>query len=152
MNKKNIFSVVILVLILSITVGFSSFASEMSIGKIAADVRVKKDIRITGIGITGGSTTGSYSELNWDTDSVMLGDLINGKGDYVNLEVTVTNFESAEMGIYDIIVPDGIDFEISNYNMESKICNTSGECNLGISKALNLKVSNSSYSEYFYSY
>ena len=39
MNKKSIFSVVILFLILSITVGFSAFASEMSIGKIVADLR-----------------------------------------------------------------------------------------------------------------
>ena len=31
--------------------------------------------------------------------------------------------------------------------MESKICNTSGKCNLGISKTLNFKVSNNNYSE-----
>ena len=123
MNKKSIFSVIILFLVLSITVGFSAFASEMSISKIVADVRVKSDIRITEIGITGGNISGGYDGLNWDTDSVMLGDLISGKGDFVNLEVTVTNFGNSEMGIYDIVVPEGIDFEISNYDMESKICN-----------------------------
>ncbi len=147
MNKKSIFSVIILFLVLSITIGFSAFASEMSISKIVADVRVKSDIRITEIGISGGNISGGYDGLNWDADSVMLGDLISGKGDFVNLEVTVTNFGNSEMGIYDIVVPEGIDFEISNYDMESKICNTSGKCNLGISKTLNFKVSNNNYSD-----
>lgn len=142
MNKKSIFSVIILFLVFSITVGFSAFASEMSISKIVVDVRVKSDIRITGIGITGGSMSGSYDGINFDVDSIMLGDLVKNKGDYVELAVTITNFESEEMGIYDVIVPEGIDFEISNYDMESKICDDSGKCNLGISKTLNFKVTN----------
>ncbi len=143
----NILKIFIFVIICFVSVGYAAFGSEMSVSNIVADVRVKSDIRITEIGITGGNISGGYDGLNWDTDSVMLGDLISGKGDFVNLEVTVTNFGNSEMGIYDIVVPEGIDFEISNYDMESKICNTSGKCNLGISKTLNFKVSNNNYSE-----
>lgn len=147
MKIRNVLLTIILVMILSITVGFSAFVSEMSISNIVADVRVETDVRITGISITGGSVSGGYNNLNWDTDSVILGDLINNKGDYVNLEITVTNIGSAEVGIYDVIVPEGIDFEIANYNIESKICDTSNKCNLGINKTLQFKVSNSGYTD-----
>ena len=145
MKIRNILLTIILVMILSITVGFSAFVSEMSISNIVANVRVEKDVRITGFSVTSGSMSGGIGELNWDADSIMLGDSINGKGDNISLEVTITNIGSAEVGIYDIVVPEGIDFEISNYNMESKICDTSGKCNLGISKTLQLKVSNYDY-------
>ena len=143
----NILKVFVFVVICFVSLGYAAFGSELSISNIVADVRVKSDIRITEIGITGGNISGGYDGLNWDADSVMLGDLISAKGDFVNLEVTVTNFGNSEMGIYDIAVPEGIDFEISNYDMESKICNTSGKCNLGISKTLNFKVSNNNYSD-----
>ena len=147
MKIRNVLSTIILILVLTLTVGFSAFVSEMSISNLVANVRVEKDVRITGFSIDGGSMSGGLGELNWDADSIMLGDSINGKGDNISLEVTITNIGSAEVGIYDIVVPEGIDFEITNYNMKSKLCDSSGKCNLGISKTIRLNVSNSSYSD-----
>lgn len=52
--KCNVVSLIVLFLICSISVGYSAFTSEMSIGNVVADVRVKKNIRITDIRIVGG--------------------------------------------------------------------------------------------------
>ena len=49
MKIRNVLSSIILVLILTLTVGFSAFVSEMSISNLVAEVRVQKDVRITNV-------------------------------------------------------------------------------------------------------
>ena len=139
MNKKSIFSVVILFLILSITVGFSAFASEMSIGKIAADVRVKKDIRITDATVTDGKWY-NLDAFNYDTDSILFGEVFYELDDFVSVNFEVTNFGNVEMGIYDIEVSEGIRYEITGYELKDKLCDNDNNCNLGSKKIMNLKI------------
>ena len=139
MNKKNIFSVVILFLILSITVGFSAFASEMSIGKIVADVRVKKDIRITDATVTDGKWY-NLDAFNYDTDSILFGEVFDEPDDFVSVDFEVTNFGNVEMGIYDIEASEGIRYEITGYELKDKLCDNDNNCNLGSKKIMNLKI------------
>ena len=139
MNKKNIFSVVILFLILSITVGFSAFASEMSIGKIVADVRVKKDIRITDATVTDGKWY-NLDAFNYDTDSILFGEVFYELDDFVSVNFEVTNFGNVEMGIYDIEASEGIRYEITGYELKDKLCDNDNNCNLGSKKIMNLKI------------
>ena len=139
MNKKSIFSVVILFLILSITVGFSAFASEMSIGKIVADVRVKKDIRITDATVTDGKWY-NLDAFNYDTDSILFGEVFDEPDDFVSVDFEVTNFGNVEMGIYDIEASEGIRYEITGYELKDKLCDNDNNCNLGSKKIMNLKI------------
>ena len=44
--KCNVVSLIVLFLICSISVGYSAFASEMSIGNVVVDVRVKKILEL----------------------------------------------------------------------------------------------------------
>ena len=54
MKIRNILSTIILVLVLTLTVGFSAFVSEMSISNIVSVVRIEKDVRITGLSLLAG--------------------------------------------------------------------------------------------------
>ena len=138
MNKKNIFSVVILFLILSITVGFSAFASEMSIGKIVADVRVKKDIRITDVEFVSASN-GGINSLDYETASIIGNINLNGINSTVTLQVSITNFGNEEMGIWDITgLSDNLIRIVDGYTLKSKLCDNSGSCKLGSTSTFNI--------------
>ena len=141
MNKKSIFSVIILFLVLSITIGFSAFASEMSISKIVADVRVKKDIRITDVSLKNYNFNGVEPIFDFDENSIILLNSFVSIGDSITFNVTVTNIGSVEVGLLNLVVPDGINYSIKNYTMGDKICDDSGKCSLGISKVFEISVS-----------
>ena len=49
MKLRNVLSTIILILVLSISVGFSAFVSEMSISNLVAEVRLNEDVRITSV-------------------------------------------------------------------------------------------------------
>ena len=133
MKYRSIICTIILVMVLSITVGFSAFVSEMSISKIVADVRVEKDVRITSVAIRGAEVhnADNISTLNFDEDSILFDNMFASLDDYIELSATITNIGSAEVGVFDIVVPNGIGFEITNYNIGEKLCDNSGQCNLG---------------------
>jgi len=68
MNKK-LFPYLILFLVLSLSIGYSAFSSTLNITGFVADVRVKKDVRITGVSVapeTGGNTDVFYGDINLD--------------------------------------------------------------------------------------
>ena len=141
MKRKSIIYTVILMLVLSVTVGFSAFVSEMSISNIVADIRVKKDIRITDVSLVSESSNDVVpNELNYDTDSVLANVTFNSTSSYVTYKVTITNIGNAEMGIFQINnLPEGVSYEITDYDLKDKICDSDNNCNLGISKEINVK-------------
>ena len=141
MKRKSIIYTVILMLVLSVTVGFSAFVSEMSISNIVADIRVKKDIRITDVSLVSESSNDVVpNELNYDADSVLANVTFNSTSSYVTYKVTITNIGNAEMGIFQISgLPEGVSYEITDYDLKDKICDSDNNCNLGISKEINVK-------------
>lgn len=100
MKIRNILITIILVMILSITVGFSAFVSEMSISNIVADVRVEKDIRITDVSfVSEESYNVNPSELDFDDDSLVGEIVFNNTDSYATYVITVTNFGNVDMNI-----------------------------------------------------
>ena len=139
--KCNVVSLIVLFLICSISVGYSAFTSEMSIGNVVADVRVKKDIRITDIRIVGGIIKQIVQlilmliQFFW----IMFFSIMD---DYITLEVTITNIEAAEMGIsvndYPTEVIKGDSFSVTFIsNIPENVVVYSGD--------VKLKLSNYSY-------
>lgn len=144
MKIRNILSTIILVLVLTLTVGFSAFVSEMSISNIVSVVRIEKDVRITGLSLLAGSSVSGKPNVtafaNFDADKILAGNLLNNIDNYLNFGVTITNIGSAEVGVFDIITPEGIDYELSDYQLKDKLCDSSDKCSLGISKTFKIKV------------
>lgn len=147
MNKKSIFSVIILFLVLSITVGFSAFASEMSISKIVADVRIEKNVRITGVEILyDRSNDITLNNLDYDVDSVLSNVSFNSTSSYVVYKVTITNFGNARAGVYNVNFGSGYVYDVLDSAYGSMICDASNKCNLGASTDVIFKVYPSSHS------
>lgn len=142
-NKKIFFLsfLSIFICILFLSVGFSAFSNKLDIKDISAVVRVKKDIRITGIkGINvEGNALSSYNDYNVKnlSSSIYLPQLDSK----IKYEIEVTNFGNVPMAIKSISgLPDYLDYKINNYSLNSPICDEKNECKLGIKKTLELEI------------
>ena len=136
---KSIMSILIIVCTLYLTVGFSAFVSEISISSIAANIRVEKDIRITDVSLKEKINT-TIEEFNFDKDSLILDIEFGNINSYAIYDITITNIGNSENAIQNINVPDGIGYELINYSLKEKICNTTNSCSLGISKTFSIKI------------
>ena len=95
MKLKNVLSTIILVMIVSLTVGFSAFVSEMSISNIVADIRAQKDVRITDAQLLEGDVI--PNNLNYSVDSV-IGDVIfNSTDASATYKIQITNFGNVDV-------------------------------------------------------
>ena len=141
--KKTFLICIILFVIFSISIGYSAFSSELSISKIVADVRVKQDIRITDISVSSSSSiNGNYGvpKIEYDADSIILTQVFASYDDFIEVSVNITNFGNTNMGIFNISVPQGIGYKLTDYELKDKLCNDIGKCNLGASKIIKLKM------------
>ena len=102
---KNHFSKIIvflvIVMVCTLTIGYSAFGTELSISKVVANVRVQKDVRITNVELADGNATGE-NDINFDSDSVVGDVFLLDSTDYITLNVTITNFGNVDMYIYDM--------------------------------------------------
>lgn len=95
MKIRNVLVMIILVFVLSLTVGFSAFVSEMSISKLVADVRVEKDVRITGIELVEGDIFSQ--EINYTSDTAFGVVYFNSLESTATYKVTITNFGNVDV-------------------------------------------------------
>lgn len=140
-SKVNILVLIIFMLVLSLTVGFSSFYSAMDIGSLSARVFVRKDIRVTGIRL---SDTTSNAVSNWqdyNVKSISTNIDLPNQDSTVTYQVDVTNIGNIEMGIYEITgIPNNLEYSISNYTLKEELCDSvdSTRCKLGSKTILNI--------------
>ena len=128
---KNIVIVFIVMIVCTLTLGYSAFGTEMSIASIAADVRIEKNVRVTGVSLKS-ANNGSINYVDYDADSILGNVNLKSFTSTVTLQVSVTNFGNEEMGIWDITgLPDNLYKTISGYEMKTKLCDQSGSCSLG---------------------
>jgi len=80
-----------------------------------------------------------YQEYN--VNNISAGIRLPSENSSVTFRVRVTNIEAQEMAIANITgLPDNLEYELLNYSFKDKICDASGECNLGISKDILIRV------------
>ena len=137
MNRKiiNIIYIILGLLIIFITIGYSAFENSFNLNNMLAEIRLQKDIRITGINIdsTINEAISNYEEYNHN--SLFVGVNLPNKDSSVKYKVEVTNIESVYMGIFEITgLPENLTYELEEYELKTTICNESNVCNLGITK------------------
>ena len=122
------------------TIAYSAVYSTMNITGIAY-ARVVKDVRITDFKINdlSFSATTSYEEFSSNTISSKF-NLIEPASSMI-FDVEVTNYGSSDVGILNLIgtLPEGLSYEIINYNLEDKICDDTGKCNQMAVKTFQIK-------------
>lgn len=145
-NKyKQIISVLVLLIVCSISMGYAAFGSELSISNIVADVRIASDVRVTGVSFVS-SENGSVTNLDYDADSVIGNINLKASTSTVTLQVKVTNFGNTEMGIYNISgLSDNLMKQISGYTLQDKLCDSTGKCSLGSTTTFNITIGYDTY-------
>lgn len=145
MNRKirasTIFSLIIIVCILSISIGYSSFHSAMEIDNIKVAVRINRDIRITNAYVenTSNGAISMYDE--YDEHALAFNINLPNSTSSVTYKIKVTNFGNVVSGIYDITgLPSNLTYELKDYTLKNKMCNTSGNCSTGMEKEFDLVI------------
>lgn len=136
-KKHHILSILVILVIICLSVGYSAFGTELLVSKIAANVRIKSDIRVTGISYDENSTVdGSSSNYeDYNVKSISMGINLPNETSTFTYKIEITNIGSTEMALAEITgLPSSLDYDITDYNLEEKICNTNGSCTLGAVK------------------
>ena len=148
LNKRNIV-IAILFVLLSISIGYASSCSDLSISNIVATVRIKSDIRVTGFLYSSSSGNGKSSYQEYDSDALLTTLTLPEATSTVTYKVKVTNIGNTEMGIYAFNnLPSNLVIEYDDsYKIKDKICDNNGTCKSGISKEfyITIKYSENGY-------
>ncbi len=140
-NVKFLSSFLLLFIVVSITIGYSAYVSELYIAGVSAEYRKVVDIRVTGVSQNTAYGDASNENLNYNVHSISGEVTLPNSDSYMVYNVVVTNYGNTEMGILNITgLDEKLGYELVNYNLKDKICNTNNVCKLGINKTFQLKV------------
>ena len=135
-KTKNIIGIsilIVLVLTILLTIGFSAFQSSLDIGSLAI-FRVNKDIRITSIKLDSTSNNAISNWQEYNTTSISTNVDLPQNNSTITYEVEVTNLGNIEMGILDISgIPENLNYSITNYTLKDMLCDNldNTQCKLG---------------------
>ncbi len=147
-KKKNILIFLVqfalIIMIFMISTGFSVLNQNLFIDDAKLIIRVKADIRVTGISVSNDGnfeTNGALSYWEeYNVKHIQSYVSLPNKNSQIKYKIQITNFGNAEMGILNITgLPDYLDYKIENYNLKDKIC-VEDNCKLGIKKDIYLIV------------
>jgi len=144
--KIRTISIIVLIIVLSMSIGYSAFTTKITIENIEGIVRVEADIRVTGISVepSSGNEISNYEE--YDVKSISMEAYLPEEESTITYKVRITNFESPEMALFDIKgIPNNLDYEILNYDLKDKICDENNKCNLGMTKEIYIKIKYKTY-------
>lgn len=140
-SKVKLIAGTILILVLTLSIGFSAFGSELYINDISLRIITKADIRLTGMRTSSVSDGASTSYDDYTIDTASSGISLPNANSTVTYEVSITNFGNAEMGVYDILnLPDNLTYTLSDYKIGDMLCNKNNDCSLGIVKTFYLTI------------
>ena len=133
-------SIIVVLTVMFLSVGFSAFQNELAIEDISATVRIDKDVRVTKVGVESVKDATSYYE-DYNVSNISSSIELNNSNSYVIYDVEVYNLGNVIMGISDATIDnENLKFEFLDYNLKDKICDNN-QCSLGIKKTFKIKVS-----------
>ena len=147
-NKKNnivgISILSILVLVITLTIGFSAYQTSLDISTLAAYFRINKNIRVTNITLDNATNNAISNWEEYNTNNISASIDLPSSNSTITYEVEVTNLGNVEMGIFEISgLSNNLKYSISNYNLKDVLCdniNTS-QCSLGSKSKFNITIS-----------
>lgn len=148
-DKKFISFVALFFFILCIqTIAYSAINSTLKI-KGNSYARVESDVRITDFSLYRvENAVSSYEDFN--KEQIASNVILNSTSSSITYMIEVTNYGSSSVGIDSINgLPSGLSYELIDYNLKDKICNTEGICNNFIKKVFYIKIYGNS-GEYFF--
>ena len=146
------YSFIIVACVLFLTIGFSAFQASLDISDISAVIRVRKDIRITGITLSNSTNEAISHYEEYNVNSIDSSISLPNSNSTVTYDIEITNIGNVEMGILDITgLPSNLTYSISNYNLKNILCDDTNttKCKLGTVSTLHLTIgyANNGFSE-----
>ncbi len=142
-NISKTIPLIVIIIVMMITIGFSAFQASLMVTDIGATVRVQKDIRVTSIRASNpiGQAISNWEDYNVHSfkSSISLPNA-NSK---ITYNVEITNFGNVEAGILSITgLPNNLTYSISNYTLQNTLCddNDSSKCKLGSVSTLEITI------------
>lgn len=133
-------SIIVVLIVIFLSIGFSAFQNELAIEDISAAVRIDKDVRVTKVWVESVKDATSYYE-DYNVSNISSSIELNNSNSYVIYDVEVYNLGNVIMGISDATIDnENLKFEFLDYNLKDKICDNN-QCSLGVKKTFKIKVS-----------
>ncbi len=151
LKSSVIVSYAILIFVICLSIGFSTFSNQLNIRDIIASVRVNADIRITSANLSEAYNEAYSTSLDYNKTNINGTAILPNEDSYIDYVVNIVNLGKVEMGIKEITLNnDNLDYELIDYNLGDKLCVIEEEttkCTLGIEKQIivRLKWKNGSY-------
>ena len=142
-NKIIIYFIAIIICIISLSIGFSTYSTNLAINDINAVIRAQKNIRITDISIKGTSNNATANQLEYNVNSILSNISLPSSNSSITYNVVITNIGNVEMGILDINgLPSNLTYSISNYNLKDTLCDNSNQsiCKLGSTSTIEITI------------
>lgn len=154
-NNKFLLIAIVLLMILSISIGFSAFQNKLYISDTQLKIRLHENVRVSNVSIgkTNANAVSNYEDFNV---SRLVGNVtLPSTSSYVLYKVDLTNYGNVKSGLLKI--------NNNNTNVKYSICNSSGgncssnpktsicnnsECTLGATKEIFVKIYSSSTGTY----
>ena len=145
-NNVTIISFIIVLLVLGISIGWSSFNTSLHIDSMAM-VRIKSDVRVTGFNYVTGTSDVLSSNENYNVNKVFGNVTLPNANSTAKYRVEITNMELASnvhMGINSLTgLPSNLKIvSIEDYTLKTKICddNDSTDCSSGSQKTFYITI------------
>lgn len=126
------------------TIAYSALNSTLNITGDAY-ARVDADVRITGFNVYAASTNSisKYEEYGKDIVSASLSLPYNDSN--IIYKIDITNY-GAPVALYAIEgLPSNLDYELTDYSLNDKLCDSSNNCSYGIVSTFYIKIKYNSY-------
>ena len=142
---KNILLLLAIITFIGQTIVYSALSTTMNITGVGY-ARVESNIRITNfkINTTEQDAISQYEQFN--KEQIQSEITLPNELSTITYDVEITNYGSEELGIYNISgLPENLTYEISNYQLKSKLCDETNKCNLGSKKVISITIKYNNY-------
>ena len=142
-NRIRFVPLLSLLVVLSLSIGYSAFNSVLHVSEASAVVRAQADIRVTGINVNSSSNGGLSNSEDYNVKSISTSAYLPNQNSTVTYTVEVTNFGNVRMEILDIFnLPSNLTYSIDNYTLDTLICddNNTNKCTLGAVKTFTITI------------
>ena len=127
------------------TIAYSAISSTMKITG-SSYARVEKNIRITEFKLNELSTNSVSFYEEYNTTMIKSSVFLPDSNSYIIYKIEVTNYGNIDIGIKSITgLPSNLSYELINYNLKDKLCNSSNQCNLGSTTSFYIKIKYNNY-------
>lgn len=123
--KQQIVILLVLIVVVFLTIGFSSFQDNLFVDSASVTYRAIKDIRVTGVAIENVENSGVSNYEDYNVNNIHGSVNLPNENSTVKYKVEVTNFGNVLMGIYEISnIPENMDIIVEDYVVKTRLCDS----------------------------